>query len=98
MLAFIDGNFETKRIKKQILQRVVCCSPSVNEVTFKEQKKRMRQKVILPEYMLTIQCGIYLYDTNKIMYNFFSNEEMSAVIIESKQLATTRRSLFNYFR
>ncbi|MEI7477497.1 MAG: hypothetical protein WCJ81_03065 [bacterium] len=58
----------------------------------------MREKIMLPRTLLNIQCGVYLYGKKTVMYNFFSNEEMSAVIIESKQLYTTRRSLFDFFR
>lgn len=61
------------------------------------QKKRLREKVLIARSLLNIQCGVYLYGKNTVMYNFFSNEEMSAVIIESKQLYTTRRSLFDFF-
>ena len=98
MLAFIDGEFEKKRVKARIKQRIVSTSASIQFPERIIQKKRLREKILIPKGLLTIQCGVYLYAKNKIMYNFFSNEEMSAVIIESKQLADTRRSLFTYFR
>ena len=98
MLAFIDGEFEKKRVKQKIKQRIICSSGKVKTPTHVLQKPRLREKIVVPSSLLSIQCGVYLYAKNKIMYNFFSNEEMSAVIIESKQLADTRRSLFTYFR
>lgn len=97
MIDFIDGEFETKRIKRQIIQRVVCTKTGIQKPQSIEQKKRLRQKIALPWAMLSIQCGIYLFTENKIMYTFFSSEEMSALIIESKQLTNTQRSLFDYF-
>lgn len=97
MITFIDGEFETKRIKKQIMQRIVSSSPNIKTPQSVEQPTRLRKKIIVPSTMIAIQCGIYLFAENKIMYNFFSNEEMSALIIESKQLANTQRSLFEYF-
>lgn len=97
MISFIDGEFETKRIKKQIIQRVISSSLSIETPHSVEQPTRLRKKIMLPVAMISIQCGIYLFAENKIMYTFFSNEEMSALIIESKQLANTQRSLFDYF-
>ena len=97
MISFIDGEFETKRIKKQIIQRIVSTSATLKTPQSVEQLTRLRKKIIVPSSMITIQCGIYLFAENKIMYTFFSNEEMSALIIESKQLANTQRSLFDYF-
>jgi hypothetical protein len=97
MLDFIDGEFETKRIKKKIKQRIVASTAKDWSIHRVVQKKRMREKVCLPKELLNIQCGVYLYGKNTIMYNFFSNEEMSAVIIESKQLYNTWRSLFDCF-
>jgi len=97
MISFIDGEFETKRIKKEIVQRVISSSLSTENPESVEQTTRLRKKIIVPSTMISIQCGIYLFAENKIMYTFFSNEEMSALIIESKQLANTQRSLFDYF-
>lgn len=97
MIAFIDGEFETKRIKKQIIQRIVWSSETIKTPQSIQQPTRLRKKIIVPSTMISIQCGIYLFAENKIMYTFFSNEEMSALIIESKQLANTQRSLFDYF-
>ena len=97
MLDFIDGEFEKKRIKKKIKQRIIASTSKDWKISRVVQKQRMREKVRLPRTLLNIQCGVYLYGKNTVMYNFFSNEEMSAVIIESKQLYTTRRSLFDFF-
>lgn len=97
MLSFIDGEFEAKRIKSNIKQRIISSTSKDDTIHHIIQRKRLREKICLPRTLLNIQCWVYLYGTNKIMYNFFSNEEMSAVIIESKQLYNTWRSMFDYF-
>jgi hypothetical protein len=43
-------------------------------------------------------CGIHIYATDKIMITLFKQSDMVAMIIQSKLLHQTLKSLFDYIR
>jgi sugar-specific transcriptional regulator TrmB len=98
LLNFINHQFITQRVCKKIKQRILSTDLKDQKRAYKIDKKFLREKIKINSKDLSLVCGIHIYATDKIMINLFQKSDMVAMIIESKLLYQTLKSLFEYIR
>ena len=93
---FIDEDFEKIRIKKNILQKVINTKLTwEDKYEHTEQKSRLREKLSINNDKLNIKCWICIYWWDKIMINFFSHDDSTAVTIQNKLLHDSLESIWD---
>ncbi len=96
LLNFINHRFTRQRVAKKIRQRLLSTDLKDRKRLYKWDKKLLKEKIKINNTDLSLLCGIHIYATNKIMINLFQKSDMVAMIIESKLLHQTLKSLFEY--
>lgn len=99
----LNTDFLPRRITKKIHASVLLCGTEWNiekYVPRKRPKHKMyawyTQLKIIEHNVFKLASEINLYGTDKVAIMLFGSQEMSAVMIQSKQLYMTLKSLFDF--
>ena len=86
-------SFTPKKIKRNISSRVLVSSKNLKSY-LKLDKKHLRDSLVIPHKKYPFEVEIDVYDDNKTAFISFDETELMGVIIESKKIANTLKSLF----
>ncbi len=95
---FLDHKFIPLRTKKNIKAKVLMPKTKLNKSYKKDDKRFLRKTKLIEDKVFDIHSEINLYGNYKVSFAMFGDEEMTGMIVTSKQLHTTLSSIFNLMR
>lgn len=87
-----------QRIKKWLQFRVIVANKQKSKYYYKVTEKALIQKKHIPGLSFGIQGEIQLYGPNKVAISMDHDDELSWLLIESKQFYTSMKSIFDFIR
>lgn len=101
----LNKEFLPQRLQKQIVANVLICQTEGNKEKYNphQQSKTKKQKLLtniktLKEKKFSLGSEINIYGTDKVAVMLFNIKEMSAIMIQSKQLHETMKTIFDFMR
>lgn len=88
-----DDEYVTKRAKKNIHLRGICPKDKAGEVVHSEDEKYYRKMRLVPSHQFDFTNEINIYDDKVSIISF--KEELIGMIIESHEIASSQRALFD---
>ena len=94
LLAYLYNDFLPRRVKHKIYAEVILPNSKENQKYAWLDKKHHKESRIIKHSLFKIDGEIDLYGPDKVWIVLFDKEEMSGLIIHSKKLYTTMKSIF----
>lgn len=96
--AHLNAYFVPQRVKYKIKAKVICCDSDENASYHKINKKNLIEVKFIKDKEFHLSCGIDIYAGNKVSIVLFSKEEMSSLVVTSKNFYDTLVSIFDLIR
>ncbi len=100
---WLNKEFLPQRLKKQIVANVLVCKTEGNKKKYDPHthNKSNKQKVLtniktLKEKQFSLNSEVNIYGNDKLAIMLFTAKEMSAIMIQSKQLYETMKAIFDF--
>jgi hypothetical protein len=91
---YLDEVFVPQRIEKNITSQVICDDTIGNQSYYTMNKDKMITLKFIHNDLFSLYSGIDIYGEDKVILSSFSKDEMSGIIITSKQIHDTFKSIF----
>lgn len=92
---YLDNIFVPKRVEKNIEAKVICDVTEQNNEYKQTHKEALLEVKFVENSSFFLSSWIDIYGEDKILLSSFSHDEMSGIIITSKQLHNTFKSIFS---
>jgi len=89
------GSFLPQRIKLKIPAKVIVSNNQANKNYKAMDKKSLKETRIIKQDLFSLSGEINIYGENKVMIAMFNDKEMSWIIIHSKSMHDSLKSIFN---
>jgi HTH-type transcriptional regulator, sugar sensing transcriptional regulator len=96
VIDYLTKQYVLQRSEKKIMAKVIAPDSPLSQKYKKRDKQEYRQTKLISEkdYPFSIEINIY---GNKIAFMSYNENELMGVIIESKEIAKTMRSIHRFF-
>lgn len=91
---YLDNEYIPKRVKAKVFAKVIVPYSKDNAEYAKKDKTSFRKTLMIKEKIFAMESEINLYGKNKVLIAMFSKNEMSGLIIESKNLYNSLKTIF----
>lgn len=95
---FLYKKYMPRRIKSKIKAYVILPDFKENRLYAESKKKLSKETLLIQKIPFDIPCQILLYQEQKVMIVLFSQNHPSAILIQSKDVYTTIKLLFDLLR
>jgi len=95
LLDYLDNVFVPQRVNEKISAQVICCESDGNVWYHNRNKKNFIEVKVIKKEIFQLSCEINIYAWNKISVALFSKEELSGILIQSKNMHDTLVSIFD---
>jgi hypothetical protein len=92
---YLDNEYIPKRVKAKVFAKVIVPYSKDNEEYAKKDKNSLRKTLLVKDKMFNMESEINLYDSGKVFIAMFSKNEMSGLVIESKNLYSSLKTIFD---
>lgn len=96
LLEYLYKEYLPQRVKLWIKAKVVSYVEENNKEYKNIDKKALKETKFIKDATFMLHNEINIYGNNKVAIAIFSDEEMSAIIIHSKNFHDTMMSIFNF--
>jgi hypothetical protein len=91
----INEEYYNKRIKKNIMKKILVTDTPFARDFFKETKSELTEIRFLPKELKNFETGMQIYN-GKVGYFTTRENNLISVIIEDKDLCQMHKNIFNY--
>ncbi len=95
---YLEHTHVPERARKGIHAKVIIGPGEKNDQYTWLDKMSLRETIVINHPLLQLASEIDLFWEDKVGFGLFSDEDMSATIIQSKELYTTIKSIFDFLR
>jgi len=92
---YLDTEFIQKRVKNKVFAKVIAPFSEYNKNYADSDKLQFRKTILIEDNIFNMENEINIYDEDKVLVALFSKSEMSALLIKSKNLYNSLKSIFD---
>lgn len=90
------GSFVPQRIKLKIPAKVIVSNHEANKNYKSMDKKALKETHMIKSDIFSLNGEINIYGENRVMIAMFNDKEMSGIIIHSKSMHDSLKSIFTF--
>jgi len=95
---WLYSDYLPKRIENKLKFRVIVANKEQSKYYYNVTKKDLIEKKYIPGLSFGVQGEIQLYWPNKVAISMDHDDELAWLLIESKQLYTSMKNIFDFIR